>query len=78
MKISKSVFIFFNFCFFSSGANGESSKTGEFMYYDDSDDEDYDYTGIGVQPKSDKLSCNFVDCLGARAMGLPSIGNVQL
>jgi len=56
------------------GANGESSKTGEFMYYDDSDDEDYDYTGIGVQPKSDKLSCNFVDCLGARAMGLPSIG----
>ena len=65
---------FSNFCFFSSGANGESSKTGEFMYYDDSDDEDYDYTGIGVQPKSDKLSCNFVDCLGARAMGLPSIG----
>ena len=44
------------------------------MYYSDSDDEDVDFTGIGFQPKSDKLSCNFVDCLGAREMGLPSVG----
>ena len=60
---------------FFLGMNGESNKVGgEFMYYSDSDDEDVDFTGIGFQPKSDKFSCNFVDCLGAREMGLPAVG----
>ena len=71
---SKVINKIFTIKFRFSGLNGESNKVGEFMYYSDSDDEDVDFTGIGFQPKNDKLSCNFVDCLGAREMGLPSVG----
>ena len=56
------------------GMNDPSSKVGDFMYYSDSDDEDVDLTGLGFQPMSDRLSCNFVDCLSARELGLPRVG----
>ena len=42
--------------------NENGNKAGDFMYYSDSDEEDLDLAG--VQPMTDRLSCNFVDCIG--------------
>lgn len=56
------------------GGAGESSKVGDFLYYSDSDDEDFDLAGAGYQPGGDRLSCNFVDCLAARETGLHQLG----
>jgi len=54
--------------------NGENSKAGDFIYYPDSDDEDYEINGLGTQDTGEQLSCNFVDYLSARESGLSSIG----
>jgi len=52
--------------------NENGNKAGDFMYYSDSDEEDLDLAG--VQPMTDRLSCNFVDCIGSRELGLPRVG----
>lgn len=58
----------------ANGANGHAasdSKTGDFMYYSDSDDEDFgllDKDAVG-----DRMSCNFADCLSARQLGIPAV-----
>ncbi len=56
----------------ANGANGHSTdgKTGDFMYYSDSEDEDF---GPDKDCIGDRLSCNFVDCLSAREFGIPSV-----
>lgn len=54
----------------ANGINNESNKACDFMYYDESDDEDLDL----VEQASERLSCNFVDCIGAREIGLPRVG----
>ncbi len=51
------------------GLGNENSKT-DFMYYSDSDDEDLDLE----YQITDRFSCNFVDCVSAREIGLSHIG----
>jgi len=57
------------------GANGNShageGKIGDFMYYSDSEEEEF---GIeNLDNAGDRLSCNFVDCLSTRELGVPSV-----
>ena len=56
------------------GLNGENSKVGDFLYYSDSDDEDFEINGLGTQVTGEQLSCNFVDYLSAREFGLSGVG----
>ena len=63
----------------ANGANGNAhsadSKTGDFMYYSDSEEEDFyvDKDSVG-----DRMSCNFVDCLSTRGLGIPSLSGGRL
>lgn len=50
----------------------ENSKVNDFEYYPDSDDEGIDLEGY--QNSQERLSCNFVDCITSRELGLPRIG----
>ena len=38
------------------------------------DDEDFGGDLTGLQPQTERLSCNFVDCIGSRELGLPRVG----
>ena len=42
------------------------------MYYSDSEEEEFGIENLDVA--GDRLSCNFVDCLSTRELGVPSIG----
>ena len=56
------------------GNGGENSKVGDFMYYESSDDEDFEVQGLGTSAAGEQLSCNFVDYLSARESGMPKVG----
>lgn len=53
-----------------NAVNNESNKISDFTYYSESDDEDSDM----VESVRGKFSCNFVDCVVGRELGLPRIG----
>ena len=57
------------------GANGNAhageGKTGDFMYYSDSEEEELGIESLDAA--GDRLSCNFVDCLSTRELGVPSV-----
>jgi len=61
-----------------NAANGghpeNGNKAGDFVQYSDSDDEDFGGDLTGLQPQTERLSCNFVDCIGSRELGLPRVG----
>ncbi len=41
------------------------------MYYSDSEEEDFGIENLDAS--GDRLSCNFVDCLSTRELGIPSV-----
>ena len=41
------------------------------MYYSDSEEEDFGIENLDAA--GDRLSCNFVDCLSTRELGVPSV-----
>jgi hypothetical protein len=59
------------------GANGNGhlgdGKTGDFLYYSDSEDEE-----SGLENLGDRISCNFADCLKNREMTGATVGGGRL
>ena len=49
-------------------------KTWTIINFPFLDDEDFGGDLVGLQPMTDRLSCNFVDCIGSRELGLPRVG----
>ena len=51
-----------------------STHVDDFYLFIFLDDEDFGGDLAGLQPMTDRLSCNFVDCIGSRELGLPRVG----
>lgn len=56
-----------------NAGGGVEGKQGDFLYYSDSDEEDE--VRDPYLSETDRVSCNFADCMSARETGLPNLAH---